>query len=81
MLYDFTHTGNIKNNERDYRGKERKLVGKIREVTKHKRLQTLGNEQGVVEGEVVVGWGDWVMGTEGGIWQDEHWVFCYMLTN
>ena len=42
-------------------------------VTKHERHVTLGNEQGVVEGEVVEGWGDWVMGTEGGI--------CYMLAN
>ena len=35
-------------------------------VTKHERLLTLGNEQGVVEGEVSRGLGDWVMGTEGG---------------
>ena len=27
------------------------------------------------------GWGDWVMGTEGGTWRDEHWVLCYMLAN
>ena len=20
--------------------------------------------------------GDWVMGNEGGMWQDEHWVLC-----
>ena len=41
------------------------------------RLLTLGNEQGVMEGEVVEGWGDRVMGT----WRDEHWVLCYMLAN
>ena len=28
--YGFTHTGNIKNSERNHRGKERKWVGKIR---------------------------------------------------
>ena len=27
------------------------------------------------------GGGDWVMGNEGGTWQDEHWVLCYMLAN
>ena len=32
--------------------------------TEHERLLTLGNELGVVEGEV--GGGDWVMGTEVG---------------
>ena len=31
------------------------------------RHLTLGNEQGVVEGEVGGGWGDWVMGTEGAL--------------
>ena len=25
--------------------------------------------------------GDWVMGTEGGTWWDEHWVLFYMLAN
>ena len=35
-------------------------------VTAHKRHLTLGNEQGVVEGEVGRGWGDRVTGTEGG---------------
>ena len=34
-------------------------------VTEHERLLTLGIEEGVVEEEVAVGWGDWVMGTEG----------------
>ena len=43
-------------------------------VTKHERHLTLGNKQGVVEREVGGGWGDWVMGTEGGIGWDEHWV-------
>ena len=28
------------------------------------------------------GWGDWVTGTEGGTWWDEHWVLYYcMLAN
>ena len=40
--------------------------GNLERVTKHERLLTLGNELGVVEGEVGGGWGDWVMGTEGG---------------
>ena len=35
-------------------------------VTKHERHLILGNEQGVVEGEVCGGWGDLVTGTEGG---------------
>ena len=48
-------------------------------VTKHERHLTLGKEQGVVEREV--GGGDWVMGTEGGTCQDEHWVLRYMLAN
>ena len=34
-------------------------------VTKHERHLSLGNEQGVVEGEVGRGLSDWVMGTEG----------------
>ena len=52
-------------------------------VTKHERYQTLGNKEGVVEREVGGGggWGDWVTGTEGGTWRDEHWVLCYMLAN
>ena len=49
--------------------------------TEHERLLTLGNEQGVVEREVGGGWGDWVMGTEGGTGWNEHWVLCYMLAN
>ena len=42
------------------------MSGKIREGDKHERLLILGNEQGIVEGEVGGGWGDWVMGTERG---------------
>ena len=38
---------------------------KLERVTKHERLLTLGNEQGVVEGESG-GWGNWVTGTEEG---------------
>ena len=49
--------------------------------TEHERLLTLGNEQGVVEGEVGGGTGDWVTGTEGGTWRDEHWLLYYMLAN
>ena len=40
-------------------------MGNIREGDEHERLLTLGNEQGVVEGRWVGGWGDWVMGTSG----------------
>ena len=32
----------------------------------HERPLTLGNEQGVLEEEAGGGWGEWVMGTEGG---------------
>ena len=39
---------------------------KLERVTKHETPLTLGNEQGVVEGEAGRGRGDWVMGTEGG---------------
>ena len=35
-------------------------------VTEVERLLTLGNELGVVEGEVSRGGGDWVTGPEGG---------------
>ena len=38
---------------------------KSERVTEHERLLTLGNEQGMVEGEVG-GRGNWVTGTEGG---------------
>ena len=47
---------------------------KSERVTKHERLLTLGNEQGVVEREVGGGWGDCMMGTEEGTGWDEHWV-------
>ena len=40
-------------------------MGNIKRMTEHERLLTLGNEQGVVKGEVGRGeWGDWVMGSE-----------------
>ena len=29
----------------------------------HERLLTLGNKPGVAEGDMVGGWGNWVMGT------------------
>ena len=47
----------------------------------HERLLTLGTKQGIVEGEVSEGRGDWGMGTEGGTGWDEHWVLFYMLAN
>ena len=57
------------------KGKRRENEWEISErVTEHERLLTLGNVQGVVEGEVGGGWSDWVMGTEGGTGWDEHWV-------
>ena len=49
------------------KGERRKNEWEISErETEHERLLTLGNEQGVVEGEMDGGGGDWVMGTEGG---------------
>ena len=39
---------------------------KLEKETNYERLLTLGNKQGVVEGKVGGGWGDWVMGTEEG---------------
>ena len=39
---------------------------KLEKETKHERLLTLGNEQGVVEGRQAGGWGNWVTGTEEG---------------
>ena len=48
---------------RERRGTEQE---KLERKTTHKRLLTLGNKQWVAEGEVGGGWGDWVMGTEGG---------------
>ena len=40
--------------------------GKLERETNHERLLTLGNKQRAAEGEVVEGWGNWVMGTEEG---------------
>ena len=37
--------------------------------------------KGQWKGKWAEGWGDWVMGTEGGTWWDEHWVLCYMFAN
>ena len=50
----------------------KEIIGESREnewekserVTKHERLLTLGNGQGMVEREVGGGWGDWVTGTD-----------------
>ena len=45
------------------KGERRKNEWEISErVTEHERLLTLGNELGVVEGEVDGEWGDWVTG-------------------
>ena len=64
------------------KGERRKNEWEISErETEHESLLTLGNEQGVVKGSWAGGWGDWVMGTEGGTWRDEHWVLWYMLAN
>ena len=51
----------------------------ISEGDKHERHLTLGNEQGVVEGEVGRLLGDWVIGNEGGTWWDEHSTECYAI--
>ena len=61
-----THTGSIRNSERDYREKRENEWEKLERVTKHERLLTLRNEQRVVEGEVGGGWGNWVISTEEG---------------
>ena len=37
--------------------------------------------KGSWKGRGVDGLGDWVMGTEGCTWRDEHWVLSYMLAN
>ena len=64
------------------KGERRKNEWEISErETEHERFLTLGNDQGVVEGEVGGGWGYWVTGTEGGACRYEHWVLCYMLAN
>ena len=57
-------------------------MGNIREgdrtwETPNSGKQTRGSGRGGGRGA----WGDWVMGTEGGNWRDEHWVLCYMLAN
>ena len=45
------------------KGERRKNEWEISErETEHERLLTLGNELGVVEGEVAEGGGDWVTG-------------------
>ena len=57
-LYGFTHTGNIKKIVKGIIGERRENEWeKSERVTKHERLLTLGNKQGVVEGEVGGGMG------------------------
>ena len=68
----------MKGNKEERRENEWEILVR---VTEYEILLTLGKEQGVVEGEVGRGWGDWVMGTEGGTWCDEYWVLYYMLAN
>ena len=48
------------------KGKGEKMGEISVSMTKHERHLTLGNEQGVVTGKWAWGWGDWVMGNEGG---------------
>ena len=43
---------NIRNSERDHKGKEGNGVGEKLEKTNHETLLTLGNKQRVAEGEV-----------------------------
>ena len=43
---------NIRNSERDYKEKRGNEWEKLERETNHERLLTLGNKQGVVEGEV-----------------------------
>ena len=54
----FTHTGNTRNSERDYKGKEGKWVTKIREGSKTGEASNSGKPTKVVEGEVGGGMGD-----------------------
>ena len=62
---------------KEIKGERRENEWEISEwLTAHERLLTLGNEQGVAEGEAGKGMGDWMMGTEGGTWRDEYWVLC-----
>lgn len=63
------------------KGKGEKM-GNIREgdrtwETPNSVKRTRGGGKGGGRG----GGGDWVMGTEGGTWWDEHWVLCYMLAD
>ena len=58
--------GNINNSEREYRARENKWVGNVRE-TEHGRLLSLGKELRVLEWEEHGGGGDWVVGTEGAL--------------
>ena len=53
----------MKGNKEERRENEWEISERL---TERERLLTLGNEQGVVEGEADGGWGDWVTGTEGG---------------
>ena len=60
-LYGFTHMGNIRNSERDYRGKEGKWVGKIREgdktwETPNSGKRTRGGRNGGGQRVGVTGW-------------------------
>ena len=55
-MYVLIHLGNINNSEREYKGREKKCVGNIRKGDRTKRLLTLGNALGVVEGEEDGGW-------------------------
>ena len=48
---------------RERRGTE---WGILERKTNYERLLTLGNKQRVAEGRWAGGWGEWVMGTEGG---------------
>ena len=54
---------------------------KLEREINHERLLTLGNKQRLLEERWGAGCGDWVMGTEGGTWRDEHWVLFCMLAN
>ena len=68
--------GTIKKIVKGIIGERRENEWEISErVTNHERLLTLVNKQEAGE------WSNWMTGTEGGTWQDEHWVLCYMLAN
>ena len=57
----------VRNSAEDHRGREGKLNGKKSErETNHERLLTIGNKLRFAGGEVGGGWGNWVMGHEGG---------------